>query len=48
MERIEVHTKHLKLRVVLFILAVVIGLTAFGVGFYQLSNRISGSRKAIC
>lgn len=41
-EIIEVNTKHLKLRFVLFALAVVIGIVAFGTAFFQLSNRTEG------
>ena len=42
MKEIKVSGKHLKLRVVLFIVALVVGLSAFGVVFYQLSNRAPG------
>lgn len=42
MNEIEVSGKHLTLRIVAFALAVVIGMTAFGVAFYQISNRKPG------
>ena len=41
-EEIVVSGKHLKLRIALFIVAVVVGVTAFAIGFYQLSNRKPG------
>ena len=41
-ETIEVSEKHIKLRFVLFLLALVIGITAFGIAFYQFANREPG------
>ncbi len=39
---VEVSGKHIKLRFVLFILAFVVGVVAFGIGFYHLTNRETG------
>ena len=41
-EQIEVSGKHLKLRIVAFALAVVIGISAFAVAFRQMANREPG------
>ena len=42
MEEIEVSGKHIKLRVVAFVLALIVGITAFGVGIRQIANREPG------
>lgn len=38
----EVSGKHITLRVILFILALVIGVSAFGIGIYHITNRETG------
>ena len=42
MEEIEVSGKHLKLRIAAFVLAVIVGVSAFAVAFRQMANREPG------
>lgn len=44
-EKVEVSDKHVKLRIVFFVLALVIGLGAIGYGIYALTNAPSGWQK---
>lgn len=42
MEDIEVSNKHIKLRFIIFILALLIGIAAFAFAFYKLTNKETG------
>ena len=42
MEDIEVSGKHIKLRFVIFIIALIVGVSAFAIGIYQITNKETG------
>ena len=42
MEDIEVSNKHIKLRVIVFIIALLVGIAAFAFAFYKLTNKETG------